>query len=48
MFTAEFQSQVNDVIRSLDAREIAWNSSMFDVPFSVDELMTVRNSKKVT
>ncbi len=45
VFDAVFKSQVDDVIRSIDAGEIVWNSSMFDVPFSVDELMTVRNSK---
>ncbi len=42
---AEFKSQVDGVIRSRDARGIVWNSSMFDVLFSIDELMTVRNSK---
>ncbi len=45
VFDAEFKSQVDGVIRSIDAREIVWKSNMFDVPFSVDELMTVNNSK---
>ncbi len=45
VFDAEFKSQVDDVIRSINAGDIVWNSSMFDVLFSIDELMTVRNSK---
>ncbi len=45
MFEAEFKSQVDDVIRSIDAGEIVCNSSMFDMPFSINELMKVRNSK---
>ncbi len=32
-------------VRSIDARKIVCNSSMFYVPFSVDALVTVRNSK---
>ncbi len=45
VFDAEFKSKVDNVIRSTDARMIVWNNSMFDVPFSGDELIKVKNCK---